>query len=193
MANLKKQINKQLTTMPKYAVQPEAYENVALATAKAFGRPQEIQIAEENLNQGEADALGQAKDYSSSTSALLSTLAAIEGNKQTAVRNLAQDESAIRRQNTQDLYGAKTALAEEKDKAWYQNIYAPWEAKLRALKEQKANRNALWSNIAGGLLSGAGSLLSGGLLGGGGGISGGAAGSGFTNIDATNTLPGTVA
>jgi len=191
MANLKKQINKQLKRMPKYSIQPEAYENVALATSRAFGRPQEITLAEENLDQSQANALGQAQDVTSSTSGLLSTLAAIEGNKNTAVRNLAQDEAAIRSANTKDLYATKAALAEEKDKAWYQNIYAPWEAKLRNLKERKANKNQFWSSLGGALLSGAGSLISGGVFSGGGGGAGAAGG--VTNIDATNTLPGTVA
>lgn len=167
---LNKKISRQIKKMPKYAIQPEAYENVALATARAFGRPQEIAIAEESLDQSAADAVGQAQDISSSTSGLLSTLSAIEGNKQGALRDLAQDESTIRARNTQDLYGAKTALAEEKDKAWFQNVYAPWEAKLRSLQEKKANRSAFWSNLAGGLLSGAGALATGGAFGAGGAL-----------------------
>jgi hypothetical protein len=195
MARLKKRIEKQIKNMPKYQTQQEYDDNVALAASRAFGRPQEIAIAEENLDQSQSDALGNAKDITSSTSSLLSTLAAIEGGKQTAVRNLAQDEASIKSQNVRDLYGAKTALAEEKDKAWYQNVYAPWEAKLRNMQQQKANRAAFWSNLAGGLVSGAGSFFSGGFGVGGGGAGAGAAGAGggITNIDASNTLPGTVA
>ena len=184
---LNKKIRGQIKKMPKYKIQPEVYENLALATSRAFGRPQEIEIAEENLEESQAAALGQAKDVTSSTSALLSTLAAIEGGKQKSVRGLAQDEASIRSANVKDLYGAKSALAEEKDKAWYQNVYAPWEAKLRSLQQQKANRNAFWSNLAGGLLGGAGKLLSGGLLGGGNQQQ-----SGATNIDATYTPQGII-
>lgn len=165
---LKKDIERQIKKMPKYKINQEAYDNLALATSRAFGRPREIEIAEENLDESAAGALGQAKDVSSSTSALLSTLAAIEGNKQTSMRGLAQDEAEIKSANMGELYGAKTALSEEKDKAWYQNVYAPWESKLRNLQEQRANRSAFWSSVTGGLLSGAGALASGGAFGAGG-------------------------
>ncbi len=188
---LKKKINKHLKNMPKYQIQQEAFENVGLATARAFGRPGEVLAAEENIEESGAQALGQAKDITSSTSALLSTLAAIEGGKQSATRQLVGDEASIKSQNVRDLYATKTALAEEKDKAWRQNVYAPWEAKLRSMQQQKANRAAFWTNLAGGLVSGAGSLISGGVLG-GKGAQPQAGMAPITTIDASNTLPGTV-
>lgn len=163
MSRLKTRINRQLSNMPKYTINPEAEDNVAVAASRAFGRPDEIEAAEQAMDQSGVDAFSQAQDVSSSTSALLATLASIEGGKQAARPGLAQTEAAIKSRNVQDLYAAKAALSEEKDKEWYHNVYAPWEAKLRTLKEQKANRNALWSNIAGGLISGAGSFLSGGV------------------------------
>lgn len=166
---LNKKINKQIGKMPKYKIQQEAFDNLNLAKANAFGRDRDVQMQEENIDSDVADAVGQAKDVTSSSSALLSTLAMLESGAGNAKRGLAQDESAIRRGNRQDLYAANNAMVDEKDKAWNHNVFAPWEAKLQALREKKARRSALTNSIVGGALGGLGSLATGFMTGGGGG------------------------
>lgn len=151
--------------MPKYTINDEAFENQSLARSAAFGRDRSIQMQEGNLEQDAADAAGAARDVTGSTSSLLSTIAAINANTTTGRRGLAQDESVIKRQNMGQLYGANQAMIDEKDKAWNQNVYAPWAAHLQNLKEKKANRDAKWGSIAGGLLS-AGATVLGGPIGG---------------------------
>lgn len=147
--------------MPKYKIQKEAFDNQNLARSAAFGRDRDVQMQEENIDAGVADAIGDAKDVTSSSSALLSTLAMLEGNKNQALRGLAQDESGIRRGNRAELYAANNAMIDEKDKAWRQNKFAPWEAKLQGLREKQARRAQLGSAITGGLLSAAGTVLGG--------------------------------
>jgi hypothetical protein len=161
MSRLKTRISRAIKNMPKYEIQDEAFENQSMARSQAFGRNRAIQGQEENLDQSAADAASQASDATNSTSSLLSTIAAINANKTAGARGLAQDEAAIQQQNVGQLYNANQAMIDEKDKAWNQNVYAPWAAHLQNLKEKKANRDAKWGSIAGGLLSAGASILGG--------------------------------
>lgn len=158
--------------MPKYSIQDEAFENQSVARIRAFGKDRDVAMQQENIDQSSADAVRTAQDVSSSTSDLLGTVAAIESSNTAAKRGLTQDEAGIRRQNIGDLYAVNTAMIDEKDKAWRQNVHAPWDAKLRNLQQRKANRSAFWSSLAGGVLGAAGMVLGGplgGRMAGGGG------------------------
>lgn len=186
MSRLKTRISRAIKNMPKYQINEEAFQNQAMARSQAFGRNRALQTQEENIDQSAADAASQAQQATSSTSSLLSTIAAINANTTSAQRGLAQDEAAIQQQNMGQLYNANQAMIDEKDKAWNQNVYAPWAAHLQNLKERKANRDAKWGSIAGGLLSAGASVLGGpiggavagrlfgGATAGGGGLSGSA-------------------
>lgn len=165
MSRLKTRISRAIKGMPKYTINDEAFENQALARSQAFGRNRAVQMQESNIEQSAADAANQASGITGSTSSLLSTIAAINANKTAGLRDLAQTEAGIQQQNMGQLYGANQAMIDEKDKAWNQNVYAPWAAHLQNLKEKKANRDAKWGSIAGGLLT-AGATILGGPIGG---------------------------
>lgn len=158
---LNKKINKQIAKMPKYEVQEEAFQNQALARARAFGRDRSVQMQEENIEQEAAGAIGEAKDVTSSTSGLLSTIAAINANQTNALRGLAQDEAQIQAGNVSQLYDVNQQMIDEQDKAFYQNKQAPWDARLRALQQKKQNRANLTNTIVGSVIGAAGSLFGG--------------------------------
>jgi hypothetical protein len=164
MANLNKQIQQQTAKMPKYKIQQEAKDTQNLARSRAFGRDRGIQMAEEQMESQAARDAATAQDISDSTSGLLSTIASINANTVSGKTNLGMAEADIQRQNVGDLYAANEGMINEKDKAWYQNVYAPWEAKLRNLQERKARKDQFWSSMAGGLLQGVGALASGGAF-----------------------------
>jgi len=178
MSRLKTRISRAIKNMPKYQINDEAFENQALARSQAFGRNRAVQMQEGNIEQQAADAANQARNVTGSTSSLLSTISAINASKTTGLRDLAQTEAGIQQQNMGQLYGANQAMIDEKDKAWNQNVYAPWAAHLQNLKEKKANRDAKWGSIAGGLLS-AGAYVLGGPI--GGAVAGSMLGSGARN------------
>lgn len=174
--SLKKKIARQIKKMPKYTINDEAFQNQSLARSRAFGRDRAVQMQESNIEQEAANDANEARNVTGSTSSLLSTISAINANKTAGLRGLAQIEAGIQRDNVGQLYGANETMIDEKDKAWNQNVYAPWAAHLQALKEKKANRDAKWGSIAGGLLTAGASILggpiggavAGSLLGGGG-------------------------
>lgn len=147
--------------MPKYKIADEAFQTQNIAKSRAFGRDRAVQTAQEDLDVQAATSAQEARDVSDSTTSLLSTIAAISANQTQAKRGLAQQEAEIQRANVGDLYQANQAMIDEKDKAFYQNEYAPWETKLRSLQERKAGRQQLWSSVAGGLMTAAGSFLGG--------------------------------
>ena len=189
MASLNKKIRRQIANMPKYTIQDEAFQNQAIARTRAYGRDRDVQMAQEEIEQSAADATSDAMEVTPSTTDLLGTIAAIQSNTAGNTRGLAREEATIRGQRVNELYGANQALIDEKDKAWMQNVYAPWDAKLRNLQQRKARRSAFWSNVAGGLLTAAGAAIR-GTVGGaigvkvGGAISGG--GQAATGADLIN-------
>lgn len=161
---LNKKIRRQIKKMPKYKINQEAYDIQNLAKAEAFGKDRDVQMAQENIDQDVVSSIGQAKDITSSSSALLSALTNIQSGGMTAKRGLAEYEAGtLRRQKIQNLNAANQFMIDEKDKAFYQNEYAPWEAELRNLQEKKANRRALLNSVVGGVLTAGGAILGGPL------------------------------
>jgi hypothetical protein len=176
MASLRKKIKALVADRPEYEINPEYQTNQALALNQAFGRDTAIQGQEENIEQQAADDVGMAQQYSGNTAALLNTIGSINTGKNAALRNLGNDEAAIQRQKMQSLYGANTAMAEEKDKAWNYNVNEPYMTKLADLRaKKKARQENLWKGIdtiaslgTNLLAPGAGSLLKGKVAGIGG-------------------------
>jgi hypothetical protein len=162
---LNKKIRRQMKKMPKYKIQDEAYQIQNLAKAEAFGKDRDIQMAQDDIDQDVVDSIGQAKDITSSSSALLSALTNIQAGGMSAKRGLAEYEAGdLRRMKIQNLNAANQFMIDEKDKEFYQNEYAPWETELRRLQEQKANRRSTLNAVIGGVLSAGGSLLGAGAL-----------------------------
>lgn len=131
-----KALKREIRRAPKYKIQDEAYENQAVAKNQAYGRDRTIQMQQENIEQEAATASGQAKDVTNSTSDLLSTIAAINANKNTNLRGLSQDEAALQNVKMQNLYGVNNAMIDEKDKAWNYNINMPYQMKIAALRDK---------------------------------------------------------
>lgn len=156
--SLNKKIRRQIGKMPKYKIADEAFQTQNIAKSRAFGRDRSVQMAQEDLETQAATSAQEARDVSDSTTSLLSTIAAISANQTGARRGLAQQEAEIQRANVGDLYQANQSMIDEKDKEFYQNEHAPWEAKLRNLQERKANRNQMWGSVIGGLLSAGGEV-----------------------------------
>lgn len=167
--NYNKKIDKLLKNAPKYKIADEAYENQNLARSAAFGRNRAIQMQEENIDQGTANAAATVAGVSSNTSDLLSTIAAISANATGAKRGLAQDEASVQQENMANLYNVNQAMIDEKDKEWDYNTNMPFQNKLKSLRDRKQARANAFNTVLGGLFSGAGALLGNpGIFGGGG-------------------------
>lgn len=158
---LNKKIKQTIKNMPKYTINPEVFESQNIARSQAFGRDRDVQMAQEDINQGVAAGIGQAKDVTSSTSALLSAITDLNLGAFDAKRSLAGTEAGLRRDKIRDLYGVNEMVGEEKDKAFMQNKIQPWEAKLRMLTQKKQNRAAIAGTITQGLLTAAGAIVGG--------------------------------
>jgi hypothetical protein len=139
----KKELEKTLKNAPKYEMQEEAAQNQAIARSEAYGRDAAIQTAESKLEQDASNAVAQAKDVTSSTSGLLSTIAAIQANQTTARQGLAQDEAMLRNQKIQTLMGVNNAMIDEKDKAWNYNVNMPYQMKVASLRDRKKANDEL--------------------------------------------------
>lgn len=161
--SLNRKIAAQLRNRPKYQMSEEYLNNQAMARAAAFGRDRSIMQQEENLEQEAADAIGQAQQYSTSASGILSTLASISGSKNAALRNLAVDEATIQRGRMQDLYGANQAVAEEQDKEFEYNVNMPYQKKLEFLQARKRRREQLTDQIIGSVVGLGATALTGGM------------------------------
>lgn len=175
--SLKKKIERQLNRMPKYGIQDEAFQTQSVARQRAFGRDRDIAMRQEDIEQGAANAANEARNTTSSTADLLGAISAIEAGKGANIRALAQDEQASRAQKTNELYSANQMMIDEKDKAWRQNVYAPYTQKLMYLQERKKRRQALTDAFSGAAIAvGSTAATSGNADNGGGGDSGGNAG-----------------
>lgn len=144
-----KSLNKQLSALiknrPQYNINQGAYDNQAMAQAQAFGRDRAIAGMEDQIDQNTTDALGQAQQATTSSSALLSTLGKLNESKNASLRGLATDEAAIQRDKLRDLYGANSALGEEMDKAWNFNVNEPYQNQIQAIRDKKkARQENLW-------------------------------------------------
>lgn len=137
-------LNKKLKTLienrPQYQISDEYYKNQALAQNAAFGRDSAIQQQEQNINQSAVDSVGQAQEVSSSTGSILSTLAAINNNKNNALQDLGVQEGQVNRANRQDYMGSNVALAEEQDKQWNFNVNEPYQNQIQSLRDRKKFR-----------------------------------------------------
>lgn len=160
--SLRKKIDRHIANRPKYEISEQYTDNQGLARAAAFGPDRSIMEAGENLEQEAADAIGTAGQYSNSASAILATLSSITDSKNSALRNLAVDESTIQRGKMQDLYGANIALAEEQDKAFEYNVNMPYQKKLEILQNRKKRREQLLDQSIGAALTLGGAFATGG-------------------------------
>lgn len=131
-----KKLARELKNAPKYKISDETFENLAMARSQAFGRDRSIQAAQENLSQEASNSVSAAKDVTSSTSGLLSTIAAISANNNASSRGLAQDEATIKNQKVQQLYDVNNQVIDEKDKAWNYNTNMPYQMKIAALRDK---------------------------------------------------------
>lgn len=131
-----KALNREIARAPKYKINEEAYQNQAVAESQAYGKDRSITMQQQNLEQGAANAANQAKAVTNSTSGLLSTIAAINANKNTNIRGLAQDEAALQNQKIQQLYNVNNQMIDEKDKAWNYNTNMPYQMKIAALRDK---------------------------------------------------------
>lgn len=129
-------LDRELANAPKYQITEEAFANQALAQSDAFGRDRSIQMAQEDTAQSAANTIGEAKNVTNSTSALLQTLATINQSRNQQLRGLAQDEAVLMNQKRQQLYGANAAMIDEKDKAWNYNQNMPFQMRVAKYRDQ---------------------------------------------------------
>lgn len=131
-----KALDRELANAPKYQITQEAFANQALAQSDAFGRDRSIQMAQEDTAQSAANAVGEARNVTNSTSALLQTLATINQSRNQQLRGLSQDEAVLRNQKRQQLYGANAAMIDERDKAWNYNQNMPFQMRVAKYRDQ---------------------------------------------------------
>jgi hypothetical protein len=160
--SLNKKLKKELANAPKYKIQDEAFQNQAIARANAYGRDRSIQAQQTQLDQDAQNAVSSAKDVTSSTSGLLSTIAAIQANKDQTTRGLAQDEAALQQQKLGTLMNTNQAMIDEKDKEWNYNVNEPYQNRIQALRDRKKARGELVGSIIGGVASIGAGLATGG-------------------------------
>jgi len=187
---LNKKIRRQIEQMPKYKIHPEAFETQNILRARAFGRDRDIEMAQEDIDQGVAGATQEAKDITSSTSALLDFMTGIDTRGFFAKRDLAKEEANLRRGKFSEFYQGQQMMIDEKDKAWRQNVHAPWDAKYRDLQRRQANRRAFWNNLIGGLLTAAGTVAGAAAGGPAGAAVGAKIGSSFKTKKSTSSNEG---
>lgn len=170
---------------PVYQINEEAYDNQALAKARAFGRDRTIQMAEENVDSGMASAVGQAKNISGNTGAVLDTLRAISMNGMETKRDLATQEVGMRNQRMGELYDANNAMIDEKDKAWNYNVNEPYQNKVQELRQKRRyqqERDMKAMDFAGTMAASYFNGAGGGMMAKGGG-GGGGSGASMAPID----------
>ncbi len=180
-----KKLNKLIENRPKYKIADEAFDNQAIAKAEAYGRDRAIQGQEQQLEQDAANAATNVKDVTSGTSGLLSTIAAIEANKNATRRGLAQDEASLMSGKKSQLLGVNNQMIDEKDKEWNYNENMPYQMKVAALRdrikynqEMASQQFAASSNFMTNMFAGGGFNWGGGGQGGSGGSGGGGSSSG---------------
>lgn len=116
---------------PTY-VRNKAYdENIALARTNLNAPDREAQLARTDIDESTVDAIGRAREFAGSTSALLDTLSTLNIGRNKALRGLASDQAAIRQQKLATLMGANVASAEEDDKTWNYNVNQPYQARVK--------------------------------------------------------------
>lgn len=153
-ARKNRDLSELINNRPDYNIQNEAFQNQDIARSEAYGRDRSIQLREQQAEQQTSDAAATAKDITSSTSSLLSTIAAIKANQDATMRGMAADEAAIKSQKKTQLLNVNNQMIDEKDKAWNYNINMPYQMKVAALRdrikynqEQAAQQFAASSNF----------------------------------------------
>lgn len=138
--NLKKQIDEMIKNRPQYNIADEVSENQNLAKANLFAPDRAIQQRKAAIDQEATNTAGQVGDLSNSSGALLSTLASIYSDKNKALRDLTGDEAAIRQQKLNTFMAANNYMDESKDKAYAENVKAPYNLKLNELVGRRKNK-----------------------------------------------------
>lgn len=157
---------------PKYNKSEVFDQNIALARANLFAPDREAKEQAARIEESSADAVGKAQNYSSSTSALLGTLADVTSNKNNALRGIATDNAALKQQKLAMLLGSNMAGAEEDDKAWNYNTNQPFQSRIQETSERNKvyeETKFNFGDFLGSVLGTAASFATGGVLGGGGG------------------------
>ncbi len=169
----RKKEEKAIKNAPKYNIADEAYDNQAIARGEAYGRDRAIQGQEQELEQGTANAVSAAKDVTSSTSSLMSTIAAINANKDATTRDLATTEAQIGMQKKSQLLNVNNQIIDEKDKAWNYNTNMPYQMKIAMLRDRIKTYNEQSMQYASMAAMSASNIGGGGGQGAGGGGMGG--------------------
>lgn len=163
-----KALNRELANAPKYKITDEAFENQAIARNQAYGRDRGIQMGQENINLGAQESAAQARDISSSTSALLSTIAQIDRNRSEQLRGLSQDDAVLRQQKLQNLQNVNSQMIDERDKAWNYNQNMPFQMrvamnrdKIKTGSEMEMAGVAAQAQTESALISSVGSIIGG--------------------------------
>lgn len=128
---------KLLAERPEYHINAENYQNQQIGQQMAYGRNRGITAAEDSIGQNVANNTRAAEQSSSNSGSILSSLALMQGQQNAAYRDLAGQEATYQNQGKQALMGANTAMSEEKDKAWNQNVWSPYAS---ALKDARTRR-----------------------------------------------------
>jgi hypothetical protein len=145
----KKGLLRELKNAPKYKIAEETFQNQALAKGQAFGRDRAIQQGQEDISQSAVNASAQARDITSSTSALLNTISQIEAGKQANLRGLAGEDAYGRQQKLQNLMQVNNQVIDEKDKAFDYNINQPFQNRVAMYRDQrKANEEMELAGVA---------------------------------------------
>lgn len=165
MPSLNKQLKALIANRPKYQIQPEAYQNQALAGAAAFGRDRSIQGMEGQVDQSTADMLSAAQQNSATSGSILNTLQKLNESRNSQYRNLAVDEAAIQRQKLNDLYQVNQNLIDEQDKAWNYNVNEPYQNQMQMIRDKKKARQENMWKIFDTLTAAGTSLATGGMSG----------------------------
>lgn len=142
-------LNRELANAPKYDIADEVFENQATARSTAYGRDRALQMGAEDIEQGVSNAASQARSVSSSTSALMGTIAQIQANRNQQLRGLAQDDAVLRNQKLQNLQAVNNQVVDEKDKAWNYNVNMPFQMRVASYRDRiKAGSEMEMADVA---------------------------------------------
>lgn len=119
--DLQRDLDAEIKRRPKYGS-----KNRNLAAGRAFGRSKEAMVADQQIEQDAENAAFDATSITSSTNALLQSIAAIKAGTGQARLNLSAQESAMADQRLQAYIG-------EYDKEYEQDYNMPHQLRLGAL------------------------------------------------------------
>jgi len=126
-----RQLQDEINKRPKYGT-----ANQNLAAARYFGRDPAAQYAEQGIQQDATRAAVQARDSTNSTSALMSTIAAIQANSSNARLGINAQEASMGDQRLQ-------AYIDEYDKRFEQDENMPHQLKIAALRDKIKHQQQL--------------------------------------------------